>query len=74
MGKTENPHLHDFGTFGRVPESQNQLFVLLETPEHSKQNKKNAQICMFLFYFYEPQGSRNPFSSMLEKTSTENPE
>ena len=33
MGEQKTFISYDFGTFGRVPEPQNQLFLFLETPE-----------------------------------------
>ena len=39
MGEPENPHFYDLGTFGSVPERQNQLYLSLETPGQLKQIK-----------------------------------
>ena len=39
MGETETPYFYDFGTLGRVPGSQNQLFLSSET--HLKWFKTN---------------------------------
>ena len=36
----QTPHFHDFGIFERVPEPQNQYYLSLETPGHSKQSQK----------------------------------
>ena len=33
MGEPKNPNFCDFGISGRVPGSQNQVGLLLETPE-----------------------------------------
>ena len=33
-------HVHDFGTLGRVPGSQNQLFLCFETPGFLKYSEK----------------------------------
>ena len=40
MGKTENPHVHDFEVFGRVPEPQHQYYFSLETPGCLTKTKK----------------------------------
>ena len=40
MGEPQTPHFHDFRISGRVPGSQNQLFISLETPGYLKQIKK----------------------------------
>ena len=40
MGEPETPHLYDFWTLGRVPGSENQLFLSLETPRYQKASKK----------------------------------
>ena len=44
MGELKNPHLYDFGIFGRVPEPQNQYYLSLETPGYVKQFKKQLWI------------------------------
>ena len=36
MGEPQTPHFYDLGTFERVPEPQNQLFLSLETPGYLK--------------------------------------
>ena len=32
MGEPQTPHFYDFEIFGRVPSSQTQFFLFLETP------------------------------------------
>ena len=39
-GDPQNPHLYDFGTFGRVPEPQNQFCLSLETPGYLNKIEK----------------------------------
>ena len=36
LGKQQNHYFHDFEIFGRVHDSQNQLFLILETPNGPK--------------------------------------
>ena len=40
MGEPETPHFYDFGISGRVPGSQNQLFLFLETPGYLTKSRK----------------------------------
>ena len=40
MGEPQTPHSYDFGSLERVPGSQNQLFLFLETPGYLKQIDK----------------------------------
>ena len=40
MGQTETLQLDDFGTFERVPGSQNQLFLFSETPGYFKKSQE----------------------------------
>ena len=40
MGEPENHHFYDFGTFERVPGSQNQLFIFGDTPGYLNKLKK----------------------------------
>ena len=42
MGESKNPHFYDFGTFGRVPETQNQLCLSLATPGPLKNNQDKS--------------------------------
>ena len=41
MGEPESPSFYDFRIFGRVPGSQNQYHLSLETPGYQKQIKGN---------------------------------
>ena len=41
--KSQTPHVHDFGISRRVHDSQNQLYLSLETPGYLKQYKKNPK-------------------------------
>ena len=45
IGEPRNPHSHDFGTFGRGPGSQSQLFLSLWTPGHPKTSRAFLGIC-----------------------------
>ena len=49
MGEPKNPHVHDVGTFGRVPGTQNKYYLSLETPGHLNKSKK-TQINQNLFF------------------------
>ena len=50
MGESQNPHFHDFGSFGRVPGSQNQVLLSLVTPGYLKEFKKSANhVWKYLF-------------------------
>ena len=40
MGETQNPHFYDFVTLGRVPGSQNQQVLSLETPGYLKKSRQ----------------------------------
>ena len=42
-GKNGKSHFYDFGTFGRVPGSPNQLFVSLDTPGDFKRSEANPK-------------------------------
>ena len=44
MGKQKTPHVHDFGIFCRVHDSENQLLLSLETPGYLNQSKKKQII------------------------------
>ena len=50
MGETKTFHFHDFGTFGRVPEPQNQ-YNFLETPGHLNKSKNESQIIFEKYHF-----------------------
>ena len=51
MGEPENPHFHDFGILGRVPEPQNQLYLTLETPRYLTKIKKHSWHILENIYF-----------------------
>ena len=40
----EPPHVHDFGIFGGVNDSQNQYHLALETPRYFKQPETNPNL------------------------------
>ena len=42
LGNQESPHFHDFRIFGRVHDSQKQLFLTLETPDDSEKSRRIA--------------------------------
>ena len=50
MREPNTPHLYEFGICGRVPGSQNQLVLSLETPGHLKKVPG-----IFQTYFYKSQ-------------------
>ncbi len=50
-GTIENNNFHDLGIFERVPSSQDQLFLSLETPGYLKYSKSKPKSCLeALFY------------------------
>ena len=51
MGEPTTPHFYDFGTLGRVPGSQNQLFLSVETGYLNK--SKNSQIISKFLIFID---------------------
>ena len=60
MGETEPPHFYDFGIFEPVTKPQNQLFLFLDTPEHSPKIK---------FHFlkrWAPENDEDPFTNVLK--------
>ena len=52
MGETETSHFYDFGISGRVPEPQNQYYLSLETPSHSKESKKKPTHFEMVYYYW----------------------
>ena len=50
MGETETVHFYDFGTSGRVPGFQNQLFLCLETPGHLTKSRTPHIFQHTIFY------------------------
>ena len=55
MGETETPRFFDFGTFGRVPGAQNQLFLFSDTPGNLVNRRKFpnrfSKVCLQLSNF-----------------------
>ena len=41
MGEPETLHFYDLGTFERVPDPQNLLFLSLQASGHLKESRKN---------------------------------
>ena len=66
MGEPPTPHFYDFGTFGRVPEPQNQLFVSLESPGYLK-NQENPWNILKNMIVVNLKMSETHFLSILEK-------
>ena len=56
MGEPKTPHFYNFGISERVPGSQNQYYLSLETPGHLNKSTKNqtfeSTICM-IFNFVD---------------------
>ena len=44
MVEPQPPDLYDFGIFGRVPGSQNQLLLSLETPGHLNKSMERLEL------------------------------
>ena len=71
MGEPENPNFYDFGISERVPETQDQLLLSLETPESSKESKNKPKIIFREDYFGKSHKYGNPtFREILDKTDT----
>ena len=69
MGEPKNPTFYDFGISGRVPGSQNQLFLSLETPGYLNKIKKNP-IRFLEILIYKSQSSDNSNFSIFERAPT----
>ena len=50
MGEPENPYFYDFWIFGRVPGSQNQLCLSLETPGYLSKPNENTWSILRIFF------------------------
>ena len=59
MGEPETHHFYDFGISGRVPGSQNQLFLFVETPGHLKEGSIPGTY-FAKYYLYKSQNLGNP--------------
>ena len=60
MVETETPHFYDFGTFERVPGTQHQLFLSLETPGYLKQIKNPPGDFNKYYLYYKSPNLGNP--------------
>ena len=71
MGATETPHFYDFGISGRVPGSQNQLFVFLATPGYLHKLRKHALTFLTILFLYISEGWKSNILVCFEKMRAE---
>ena len=72
MGETKTPHFYDFGIFEPVTKPQNQHYLSLETPGHSKKIKKNPWNMLETYYFYKiSEFGKLKILTLSEKAGTE---
>ena len=74
MGEPRNPHFYDFGTFERVPEPHNQLFLSLETPGYLNKIKKFGGTFLQILLLQISKLSKFRSVKTFEKAGAENPD
>ena len=74
MGETQTSHFYDFGTFGRVPEPQNQVFFILGDTRRPKESRKIPGTFKNTFW-YKSQLLGNPnFCQLSKRWAPTNPD